>query len=446
MASTASKRTRTTYRCQQCGWTTAKWVGKCASCGEWGTVTEAEQSMSPTGPIPSLTPDRLATPIPDISFDTTTHDPTGIGEFDRVLGGGLVSGASILVSGEPGVGKSTLLLAAGNNVAEQGKRVLFCSAEESLGQVRMRAERMGAVSPNLYLAAETDLSYVLAQIEATNPSLLIVDSIQTLSSADSDTLPGGTSQVRLVANTLTRAAKAHGFTMLIVGHVTKDGTVAGPRTLEHLVDVVCQFEGDRQGGLRFIRALKNRFGPTDELGCFELAGDGIHEVPDPSSLFVARAEEAVPGTCVTFALEGRRVLPVEIQALVVASSTAQPRRVTSGVDQSRVAMILAVLEKRIGLPLSNQDVYVSTVGGVKLTEPGADLAIAIAVASAVRNATIDHTVAAFGEISLAGQVRTAANATQRSAEAKRLGYSTLVSATSKNLQAALHTAMNAARR
>jgi len=358
-----------------------------------------------------------------------------------VLGGGIVPGSVILLSGEPGVGKSTLLLEVASKAAAAKSRVLYVSAEESVSQVRLRAERTGALQPELYIAAETDLATILGQIDAVKPDLVIVDSVQTVASSLSDGLAGMPSQVREVASTLIRVAKDRNLPILLVGHVTKDGSIAGPRLLEHLVDVVCQFEGDRQSALRFVRALKNRFGPTDEVGCFEMTGDGIAEVPDPSGLFLSRGTDPVSGTCVTVALEGRRAMPVEVQALVVASQAPNPRRVTNGVDPSRVAMLLAVLEKRAGLQLGGMDVYVSTVGGIRLTEPAADLAIALAIASAVRDRPIAHTVAAFGEISLAGEIRAVSAATQRAGEGVRLGFTTRIDVASGSIATAVSQAL-----
>ena len=369
---------------------------------------------------------------------------TGIAELDRVLGGGIVPGAAILLSGEPGVGKSTLLLEAAARAAASGRRVLYASAEESTAQVRLRAERTGALHDELFLAAETDLATILGQVDAVKPELLIVDSVQTVSSAMSDGAPGQPAQVREVAGTLIRVAKERGLPVLLVGHVTKDGSIAGPRMLEHLVDVVCSFEGDRQTSLRFVRALKNRFGPTDEVGCFEMTGDGIAEVPDPSGLFLSRGGTPVSGTCVTIALEGRRALPVEVQALVVGTQAPQPRRVVGGVDSSRVAMLLAVLERRCGLRLGQMDVYVSTVGGIRLVEPAADLAIALAIASAVKDVALPQTLAAVGEISLAGEIRPVAAAKQRASEARRLGYSTVLDQEAGPLREALRRAFAAA--
>ncbi len=431
------------YKCSECGWTTAKWVGRCSECQQWGTVVEAGASsgiarqVKPT----AVVGDRVARPIGQVETATATHRPSGIAEFDRVLGGGVVAGAAILLSGEPGVGKSTLLLEVAARAAATGQRVLYVTAEESVGQVRMRAERTGAIHDELYLAAETDLATVLGQVDAVSPDLLIVDSVQTVASADIDGFAGGPSQVREVASALIRLAKTRDLPVLLVGHVTKDGNIAGPRLLEHLVDVVCTFEGDRQTSLRFVRALKNRFGAVDEVGCFEMAGDGIVEVPDPSGLFMSRGEQAVSGTCVTVAMEGRRALPVEVQALVVATSAPQPRRVVSGVESSRVAMVLAVLERRAGIKLSTLDVYVSTVGGVRLTEPGADLAIALAIASAAKDVPIAHDVVAVGEISLAGEIRPANMAGQRSTEAHRLGFTKMIDHRTGSAQAALRAVL-----
>jgi DNA repair protein RadA/Sms len=427
------------YRCTVCGWTTAKWVGKCGDCQAWDTMSEVAQTTARVTPI-RITADRTATPITEVSTDAANHWPSGVGEFDRVLGGGIVPGAAILLSGEPGVGKSTLLLEVASRTAAAKSRVLYVSAEESAGQVRLRAERTGALHPNLFLAAETDLASVIGQIDAIDPQLVIVDSVQTVASASIDGIAGGPSQVREVASSLIRVAKERALPILLVGHVTKDGQVAGPRVLEHLVDVVCQFEGDRQTALRFVRALKNRFGPTDEVGCFEMSGDGIVEVPDPSGLFLSRSSTPVSGTCVTVAMEGKRAIPVEVQALVVDTSAPNPRRVTSGVDAARLAMLLAVLEKRAGIHVSDKDVYVSTVGGVRLTEPAADLAIAIAVASAVREKAVGHSTVAFGEISLAGEVRKVVASRQRTAEATRMGFRDRIDGAADGIGAALRLA------
>ncbi|MCR2816415.1 DNA repair protein RadA [Microbacterium jiangjiandongii] len=426
------------YRCTECGWTTLKWVGRCGECQQWGTVVEGAEQ---TGIVRTITPvapgaARAARPITQVQTQEAARTTSGIGEFDRVLGGGLVPGAAILLSGEPGVGKSTLLTEVAAQSARVGRRVLYVSAEESLGQVRLRAERTGALHDELYLASETDLATILGHVDEVKPQLLIVDSVQTVSSSMSDGMAGHPGQVREVASTLIRVAKERDLPVIIVGHVTKDGSIAGPRILEHLVDVVCHFEGDRQTSLRFVRALKNRFGATDEVGCFDMTGAGITEVSDPSALFLGHGSREA-GTCVTVALEGRRALPVEVQALTMKTGAPNPRRIVSGVDGARVAMILAVLEKKAGITVSDQDVYVSTVGGVRLTEPAADLAIALAVASAVSDRALPAKVAAIGELSLAGEIRAVTQTDQRRSEAARLGYRTVLDARCRTLRDAL---------
>ena len=414
-------------------------MGRCGECQQWGTVQDSTQPAARVTPA-SIPDSRAARSITEIGAESVAHWPSGIAEFDRVLGGGVVPGAAILLSGEPGVGKSTLLLEVASRAAASGQRVLYVSAEESVSQVRLRAERTGALQPSLFLAAETDLATILGQIDQVKPQLVIVDSVQTVSSGLTDGLAGGPSQVREVASTLIRVSKDRNLPVLLVGHVTKDGTIAGPRLLEHLVDVVLQFEGDRQTSLRFVRAHKNRFGPTDEVGCFEMTGDGIAEVADPSGLFLSRARTPTSGTCVTIAVEGKRAMPVEVQALIVKTQAPQPRRVVNGVDSSRVAMLLAVLERRAGLPLSGFDVYVSTVGGIRVTEPGADLAIALAIASAFKDKAFPVTQAVVGEISLAGEIRPASNAKQRVAEARRLGFSTVIDSDALHLREAIRLA------
>ena len=383
-----------------------------------------------------------AKPITQISTDNVASWSTQVGEFDRVLGGGLVPGAVVLLSGEPGVGKSTLLLEVAAKAAQSGKKVLYVSGEESVGQIRLRAERTDSMSDNLFIASETDLSTVLGQIDAVQPQLLVVDSVQTVAAAEIDGAAGMPSQIREVAANLIRVAKERSLPVILVGHVTKDGNIAGPRALEHLVDVVCHFEGDRQTSLRFVRSMKNRYGPTDEVGCFEMTGEGINEVPDPSGMFLSRGDAPVSGTCVTVTVEGKRPLIAEVQALVVKSSSPQPRRVTNGVDSARVAMLLAVLERRAGLRVGVMDVYVSTVGGVKLTEPASDLAIALAIASAVQDKPIAHNLVAFGEISLAGEIRKVSNGKIRASEANRLGFVRSVDSSVGDLKAALALGLN----
>ena len=436
----------TNFRCTECGWTSIKWVGRCGECQQWGTVTDAGANTGIAKRVSTVAVSEAsgARSITEIGAESVAHWPSGITEFDRVLGGGVVPGAAILLSGEPGVGKSTLLLEVASRAVASGQRVLYVTAEESVSQVRLRAERTNALHPSLFLAAETDLGTILGQIDHVKPQLVIVDSVQTVASAATEGIAGGPSQVREVASTLIRVSKDQNLPILLVGHVTKDGNIAGPRLLEHLVDVVLQFEGDRQTALRFVRAHKNRFGSTEEVGCFEMTGEGIAEVSDPSGLFLSHARQPVSGTCVTIALEGRRALPVEVQALIVKSQAPQPRRVVNGVDASRVAMLLAVLERRAGIPLSTFDVYVSTVGGIRVTEPGADLAIALAIASAYKDKAFSATMAVVGEISLAGEIRPASSAKQRRAEAARLGFSTVLDSDAAHVREALRLAFASA--
>jgi DNA repair protein RadA/Sms len=406
------------YRCAECGWQSAKWVGRCGECQAWGTVEEPGRAprMVAAGPVSAP-----ARPIGEVDVTTAGSRPSGLDELDRVLGGGLVPGAVLLLAGEPGVGKSTLLLEVAALCADRAP-VLYVTGEESAEQVRLRADRIGAVTAKLYLAAETDLAALLGQVEAVAPDLLIVDSIQTIGSAGVDGAPGGVTQVREVAANLIRVAKEGGITVIVVGHVTKDGAIAGPRVLEHLVDVVLYVEGDRHSRLRMVRAVKNRFGPTDELGCFDLSDMGIVGLPDPSGLFLTRRERPVAGTCVTVTLEGRRPLVAEVQALVTGSGIGNPRRTTSGLDSARVAMMLAVLQRRCGIRLWDADVYAATVGGVRLDEPSVDLAVVLAVAGAAGDRTLPSDLVAFGEVGLAGDVRGTQAARRRLDECARLGY------------------------
>ncbi|BBE21229.1 DNA repair protein RadA [Arthrobacter sp. MN05-02] len=419
-ATRASRSNAPNYRCAECGWTTAKWVGRCGECQAWGTVEETGQVAARTTAATAVT--TPARRIAEVDATLSGFQPTKIDELDRVLGGGLVPGAVILLAGEPGVGKSTLLLDVAARVARLGKDVLYVTGEESAAQVKLRADRIDAVADSLYLSAETDLGQALGQVETLDPALLIVDSVQTLSSAAVDGSAGGVTQVREVAASLIGAAKARGMTTLLVGHVTKDGSIAGPRLLEHLVDVVCQFEGERHSRLRLLRAVKNRYGPTDEVGCFDLTDGGIEGLADPSGLFVSRTKDPVSGTCITVTLEGRRPLLAEVQALLAESANSQPRRATSGLDSSRVAMLLAVLQSRASVSLSKDDSYVATVGGVRLTEPATDLAVALAIASAKTDHPLPARLIAFGEVGLAGEVRPVPGIGRRIQEAERLGF------------------------
>jgi DNA repair protein RadA/Sms len=366
--------------------------------------------------------DQRALRIGEVDARQAESHTTGVGEFDRVLGGGLVRGAVVLVAGEPGIGKSTLLLDVAARAARQGQRVLYISGEESAAQVRMRAERIEAMARNLFLAAETDLATVLGQISQLAPDLVVIDSVQTIASGEVEGAAGNVSQVREVAASLIHVAKTRDISILLVGHVTKDGSIAGPRVLEHLVDVVIQFEGERHSRLRLVRAVKNRYGPTDEVGCFDLCDVGIVGLPDPSGLFLSSRDLTVPGTCVTVALEGRRPLVTEVQALLLATTASSPRRTTSGLDSARVAMILAVLDKRAKLAIRQADCYVSTVGGVKISEPASDLAIALAMASSVSDRAVPPGTVAMGEVGLAGEIRAVTGIPRRLAEAARLGF------------------------
>jgi DNA repair protein RadA/Sms len=415
-----AKSVKQAYRCGECGWQTSKWVGRCGECQAWGTVETAGAAKPARiiSPAPVSTPAR---PIGEVDVRAARSTPTGLDELDRVLGGGMVPGAVLLLAGEPGIGKSTLLLEVAALHAGRAP-VLYVTGEESAEQVRLRADRVGAVAAKLYLAAETDLAAVLGHVDAVSPELLVIDSIQTIGTAEVDGAPGGVSQVREVAANLIRVAKERGITTVLVGHVTKDGSIAGPRVLEHLVDVVLYFEGDRHSRLRMIRAVKNRYGPTDELGCFDLSEMGIVGLPDPSGLFLTRQDNPAPGTCVTVTLEGRRPLVAEVQSLVAPSPLANPRRMSSGLDSSRVSMMLAVLQRRCGIKLHDRDVYAATVGGVRLTEPSVDLALALAVTGAAGDTTLPAELVAFGEVGLAGEVRGVQAAKRRLAEAARLGY------------------------
>lgn len=407
------------YRCDECGWETAKWVGRCGECQAWGTVAErsAPRSRVEAGAVTSP-----AVPIGEVPIEASRARSSGIDELDRVLGDGLVPGAAILLAGEPGVGKSTLLLEAAARYAGQGRRTLYLTAEESAAQVRLRADRTDAIHPELFLAAETDLGAVLGHVEAVRPELLVVDSVQTVSASDVDGVPGGVTQVKEVAAALIRTAKLRGITLLLVGHVTKDGSIAGPRVLEHLVDVVLHFEGDRSSRLRLVRAIKNRYGPVDEVGCFDLTHAGITAITDPTGLFLDTRHGPVPGTCVAVALEGRRPLLGEVQALVTPSAAERPRRTTSGVDSPRVAMILAVLAQHAGIRLHAHDVFVSSVGGARLTEPSNDLAIALAIVSAWRGEPLGRQVVAVGELGLSGELRRVRDLEVRLGEAGRMGF------------------------
>jgi len=397
-------------------------VGRCPECQTWGSIQEIGAPAAALRAVSAGPVTAPARPIAEVELAGARAVPTGIAEFDRVLGGGLVPGAVLLVAGEPGVGKSTLLLEVAHRVAAANGPALVVSGEESAGQVRLRAERIGALHERLYLAAETELSAVLSHIEQVEPTLLILDSVQTVRSPGDGT-DGGATQVRAVAGALTAVSKSRGMTTILVGHVTKDGAIAGPRTLEHLVDVVISFDGERHSTLRLVRAIKNRFGPADEIGCFEIGDAGVVGVSDPSALFVSRRSAPVPGSCVTVTLEGSRPLLAEVQALVATTGGGgSPRRAVSGLDAQRVAMVNAVVERRGGVKLADADVFAASVGGVRIAEPAADLALALAIASASKDRALPEGVVALGEVGLSGEIRRVGGTGRRLAEAARQGY------------------------
>jgi DNA repair protein RadA/Sms len=410
MAKTAQK-----FACSECGYTAGRWFGRCPGCGSFGTLVEEAPPAAPgraaAGPKPLL---RLV----DVEVEEAARIPTGVPELDRVLGGGLVPASLVLVGGEPGVGKSTLLLTALAAISRE-RRALLVTGEESVAQVKLRAERLGGAG-RVEIMAETELDAVCATLEQERPAVCVIDSVQTLYSSELGSAPGSVAQVREAAGRLLRVAKESGVATMLVGHVTKDGAVAGPRVLEHLVDCVLQFEGDRYHAHRILRAVKNRFGSTNELGVFEMTGAGLEGVPDPSALF-GRTEDGEVGAAVACALEGTRPILLEIQALVAPSDLAMPRRVGTGVDPKRLAMIVAVLSRHAGIALGGADVFVNVAGGVRIDEPGADLAVALAIASAARGVPVRSGLAAFGEIGLTGRLRPAAQSERRLEECAKLG-------------------------
>ncbi|MCL1838590.1 MAG: DNA repair protein RadA [Propionibacteriaceae bacterium] len=407
---------KTTFRCGECGWTSLRWVGRCGQCQAWGSVNEVATSA---GKYFSAT--TAAVPITEIDPDTSPSIKTGIDELDRVLGSGITPGGVYLLAGEPGIGKSTLLLEIAYLWAAAERKTLYISAEESAAQVRRRATRIGAVTPQLFLASETSLDAVLAHVEEQSPSLLVLDSVQTVVVPSGDGVPGGVSQVKEITQQLSLAARRRDMAVLLVGHVTKDGIVAGPRTLEHLVDVVLSFEGDSHNDLRVIRAIKNRFGSAGEVGCFTMTETGIAQVKDPSGLFVSNSAEPSCGSCLTVSMEGRRGILTEIQALVVGSAAMNPKRIANGVESGRLAMLLAVLSRRARLKVLNKEVYVSTVGGAKTSDPAADLAIALALASAATDVAFPTPLVGLGEVGLSGEIRPVPQLQRRLSEAARFG-------------------------
>lgn len=413
---------KTVFVCQSCGAVAARWQGKCPDCGEWNTIVEERQV--PTGPNtrPAIAPDSTPLPITNETIAIPPALPTTIGEFDRVLGGGLVPGSLTLVGGEPGIGKSTLMLQAAHRVARNHGDVLYVSGEESFQQTRMRAERLGAVHDRLLLLTETNIEAISRHFEKGDYAFVIIDSIQSVYSAQLNSVPGSVGQVRECANEFLRLSKGSGVPFLLVGHVTKDGSIAGPRTLEHLVDTVLYFEGEGKQVLRILRGFKNRFGSTNEIGVFEMTGTGLDEVPNPSALFLQERPKGTSGSVVFPSIEGTRPVLVEVQALVTDSNLSSPRRTVSGVNSNRLALVLAVLEKRADLRLSDKDVFVNVAGGVRLDEPAADLAIALALASSLHDRPVPDDLLVFGELGLAGEVRAVNMARPRIAEGSKFGF------------------------
>jgi DNA repair protein RadA/Sms len=407
-----------------CGADAPKWSGRCTGCGDWNTL--AEELDEPATLVGLASPPVPPVPITAVRSSDGQPVPTGLAEVDRVLGGGLVPGSVTLVGGEPGIGKSTLVLQLMGARAAAGATVLYVSGEESADQVRLRADRLGALHDRLPLAAETSLPAVLHHIEQVRPEVCVIDSVQTLHDPAYSSAPGSVTQVRECAHRLVQAAKGTGTTIVLVGHVTKEGQLAGPRVLEHVVDTVLSFEGDRHHALRLLRAAKHRFGSTEELGLFAMAAAGLEPVPDPSGMFLGDRRPGIPGTVVTPALEGHRPLLVEVQTLVADSSLAHPRRSAQGLDSGRLSLLLAVLERRAALPMQGLDVYAMAVGGVRVVEPGADLAICCALASSFVGRPVSATTVAVGEVGLAGELRQVGRLDRRLAEASRLGFTMAV--------------------
>jgi DNA repair protein RadA/Sms len=417
-------KSETRFVCQTCGHIERKWLGKCPQCAAWSSLVEERTAVvnksgkSAQQTRPAAEPVRIT----EVDLKEVPRRPLGLGELDRVLGGGLVPGSLVLVGGEPGVGKSTLLLEVARRLASSGARTLYVSAEESTQQTRLRAERCNALHAELFLLAETDLTAVVDAIARVQPAALIIDSVQTVYAPELGSAPGTVSQVREVTTRCMELAKMRGITTFLVGHVTKDGALAGPKTLEHMVDCVLSFEASRGGPHRLLRATKNRFGSTSELAVFEMRGAGLVPVDNPSALFLAERPRGQPGSVVTATIEGTRALLVEVQALCVQTAFGNPRRTTTGIDSNRVALLAAVLERRAGLSFLGMDLFVNVAGGASLEEPGADLAVALAMASSLRGKAIDPDLLCFGEIGLAGEVRGVARVESRLEEASRLGF------------------------
>ncbi len=425
-----AKARNSVFFCQNCGFESAKWMGQCPACREWNTFAEepvAKSSPSRGGAAVRRDPNAaVPTQLTKVVPEDKVRTGTGIGELDRVLGGGLVAGSLILVGGDPGIGKSTLLLQVCRNLSARGQKILYVSGEESLQQIRMRADRMGSFGDDLLLLCETNLDTIREAIETVRPAAVVVDSIQTMYNEAVTSAPGSVSQVRETTGILMQIAKGSGITIFIVGHVTKEGVVAGPRVLEHMVDTVLYFEGDRNASYRILRGVKNRFGSTNEIGVFEMGEEGLKEVPNPSEFMLSGRPENASGSVVACAMEGTRPVLVEVQALATRSGMAYPRRTVDGPDLNRVNLLLAVLDKRVHMSFSEMDVYVNIAGGIRIREPSVDLAIVMALISGARDRVVSDKTIAFGEVGLGGEVRAVSMAKQRVMEAKKLGFDTVI--------------------
>ena len=422
----AKGKTSTVFFCQSCGYESPKWMGQCPGCREWNTFVE--ETVEKKSAAKAQERRAAGGPVCLSSIETKDEDrvTTRMQELDRVLGGGIVPGSLVLVGGDPGIGKSTLLLQVCQKLADDGHEVLYISGEESLKQIKLRAERIGQFSDKLRLFCETNLELIGDTIRSSKPEVVIIDSIQTMYNEDVSSAPGSVSQVRESTSVLMQLAKGLGISIFIVGHVTKEGTVAGPRVLEHMVDTVLYFEGDRHASYRILRAVKNRFGSTNEIGVFEMRETGLTEVENPSQFMLNGRPEEASGSIVACSMEGTRPILLEIQALVARSQLAMPRRTAAGMDYNRVSLLLAVLEKRLNLHLSGSDVYVNIAGGIRINEPAIDLGVVLAIVSSSRDRAIDEKVLAFGEVGLSGEVRAVSQAAQRVQEAKKLGFTTVI--------------------
>lgn len=412
---------KTVFFCKECGFESTKWLGQCPACKEWDSFSEEPVTKKANKPA-GIKNFREPVLLSNIKIETETRISSGMEEFDRVLGGGIIKGSLVLVGGDPGIGKSTLLLQMCRELVNQTRKVLYISGEESQSQIKMRAERLGVFGGELLLLCETDLDLIEEAIEKHNPEVVVIDSIQTMFRDEVSAAPGSVSQVREATNSLMRIAKGLGITVFLIGHVTKEGVVAGPRVLEHMVDTVLYFEGDNYAAYRVLRAVKNRFGSTNEIGVFEMQGSGLEEVKNPSEFMLKGRPEGEPGSVVAASIEGSRPILVEVQALVCRTNFNMPRRTSAGTDYNRVNLLMAVLEKRAGIQLSDSDAYVNVAGGMRITEPALDLAVTTALLSSFKNAALDSKTVLFGEVGLTGEIRAVNMAEQRVAEASKMGF------------------------